>query len=107
MWCVNLRGKYPAVGVVQWKFELSKSGFHNCVCSGLQAHQDGTLQKLLDNNTVTYDFDLIVIGGGSGGLACSKVLSLVMSHPSPTHYPGQMRCDHCIGPCRACAWFEY
>lgn len=38
----------------------------------LQAHQDGTLQKLLDNNTVTYDFDLIVIGGGSGGLACSK-----------------------------------
>ncbi|XP_056384103.1 LOW QUALITY PROTEIN: thioredoxin reductase 3 [Hyla sarda] len=41
----------------------------------LQAHQDGTLQKLLDNNSVTYDYDLIVIGGGSGGLACSKEAS--------------------------------
>ncbi|KAG9468962.1 thioredoxin reductase 3 [Eleutherodactylus coqui] len=38
----------------------------------LQAHRDGTLQKLLDNNSVTYDYDLIIIGGGSGGLACSK-----------------------------------
>ncbi|KAM9325543.1 thioredoxin reductase 3 [Gastrophryne carolinensis] len=38
----------------------------------LQAHKDGTLQRLLDNNVVTYDFDLIIIGGGSGGLACSK-----------------------------------
>ncbi|XP_044157323.1 thioredoxin reductase 3 [Bufo gargarizans] len=38
----------------------------------LQAHRDGTLQKLLDKNAVTYDYDLIVIGGGSGGLACSK-----------------------------------
>ncbi|XP_075039747.1 thioredoxin reductase 3 [Mixophyes fleayi] len=37
----------------------------------LQAHKNGTLQKLLDN-TVAYDYDLIVIGGGSGGLACSK-----------------------------------
>ncbi|XP_073501049.1 thioredoxin reductase 3 [Phyllobates terribilis] len=41
----------------------------------LQAHKDGTLQKLLDNDTVTYDYDLIVIGGGSGGLACSKEAS--------------------------------
>ncbi|KAM4022276.1 thioredoxin reductase 3 [Anomaloglossus baeobatrachus] len=41
----------------------------------LQAHKDGTLQKLLDNNAVTYDYDLIVIGGGSGGLACSKEAS--------------------------------
>ncbi|XP_073431131.1 thioredoxin reductase 3 [Dendrobates tinctorius] len=38
----------------------------------LLAHKDGTLQKLLENDTVTYDYDLIVIGGGSGGLACSK-----------------------------------
>uniref|UniRef100_A0A8C5WDD6 thioredoxin-disulfide reductase (NADPH) n=1 Tax=Leptobrachium leishanense TaxID=445787 RepID=A0A8C5WDD6_9ANUR len=38
----------------------------------LQAHQDGTLDKLLDENQVKYDYDLIVIGGGSGGLACSK-----------------------------------
>ncbi|XP_040214922.1 thioredoxin reductase 3 [Rana temporaria] len=39
----------------------------------LEAHRDGTLQQLLDNNaSVSYDYDLIVIGGGSGGLACSK-----------------------------------
>jgi hypothetical protein len=25
------------------------------------------------NKSVVYDYDLIVIGGGSGGLACSKV----------------------------------
>ncbi|XP_069592381.1 thioredoxin reductase 3 [Ranitomeya imitator] len=41
----------------------------------LQAHKDGTLQKLLGNDAVTYDYDLIVIGGGSGGLACSKEAS--------------------------------
>ncbi|XP_018409446.1 PREDICTED: thioredoxin reductase 3 isoform X2 [Nanorana parkeri] len=41
----------------------------------LQAHRDGTLQKLLDKDAVTYDYDLIVIGGGSGGLACSKEAS--------------------------------
>ncbi|KAM4650769.1 thioredoxin reductase 3 [Discoglossus pictus] len=38
----------------------------------LQALQDGSLDKLLDPNKITYDYDLIVIGGGSGGLACSK-----------------------------------
>ncbi|XP_075687917.1 thioredoxin reductase 3 [Rhinoderma darwinii] len=41
----------------------------------LLAHQNGSLQKLLDSNTVSYDYDLIVIGGGSGGLACSKEAS--------------------------------
>ncbi|KAL9838461.1 thioredoxin reductase 3 [Geothlypis trichas] len=40
-----------------------------------QAYKDGSLQKLLgDNETITepYEYDLIIIGGGSGGLACSK-----------------------------------
>ncbi|KAM7011509.1 thioredoxin reductase 3 isoform 2-T2 [Passerculus sandwichensis] len=40
-----------------------------------QAYKDGSLQKLLgDNQTITepYEYDLIIIGGGSGGLACSK-----------------------------------
>ncbi|XP_039859280.1 thioredoxin reductase 3 isoform X2 [Simochromis diagramma] len=36
----------------------------------LQAHKDGSLQQLLNGDN--YDYDLIVIGGGSGGLACSK-----------------------------------
>ncbi|XP_034023308.1 thioredoxin reductase 3 [Thalassophryne amazonica] len=35
----------------------------------MQAHEDGSLQQLL---TEDYEYDLIVIGGGSGGLACSK-----------------------------------
>lgn len=40
-----------------------------------QAYQDGSLQKLLGDNQITepYEYDLIIIGGGSGGLACSKV----------------------------------
>ncbi|CAL8341008.1 unnamed protein product [Lota lota] len=37
-----------------------------------QAHTDGSLQQLLNAGGETYDYDLIVIGGGSGGLACSK-----------------------------------
>ncbi len=30
-------------------------------------------QKLENEDLDSYDYDLIVIGGGSGGLACSKV----------------------------------
>uniref|UniRef100_A0A803XP08 thioredoxin-disulfide reductase (NADPH) n=1 Tax=Meleagris gallopavo TaxID=9103 RepID=A0A803XP08_MELGA len=39
-----------------------------------KAYENGTLQKLLGNvkDAETYDYDLIIIGGGSGGLACSK-----------------------------------
>lgn len=37
-----------------------------------QAHQSGLLQKLLQDDPA-YDYDLIVIGGGSGGLACAQV----------------------------------
>jgi len=36
----------------------------------IQAHKDGRLAELLSG--VKYDYDLIVIGGGSGGLAASK-----------------------------------
>ncbi|KAK7154743.1 hypothetical protein R3I93_009635 [Phoxinus phoxinus] len=38
----------------------------------MKAHSDGVLQKLLGEGSEVYDYDLIVIGGGSGGLACSK-----------------------------------
>lgn len=39
----------------------------------MKAHKDGVLQQLLNGDgSETYDYDLIVIGGGSGGLACSK-----------------------------------
>ncbi len=43
------------------------------------ANKEGRLTKMLNtddiktNKSVVYDYDLIVIGGGSGGLACSKV----------------------------------
>ncbi|KAH0517500.1 Thioredoxin reductase 3 [Microtus ochrogaster] len=36
-----------------------------------QAHHNGLLQKLLQED-LAHDFDLIIIGGGSGGLSCAK-----------------------------------
>lgn len=45
-------------------------------CCFAQAHKDGSLQQLLSGESDKYEYDLIVIGGGSGGLACSKVAQL-------------------------------
>lgn len=36
------------------------------------AFKDGRLQQMLLGDSTTYDYDLFVVGGGSGGLACSK-----------------------------------
>ncbi|CAM5125885.1 unnamed protein product [Eretmochelys imbricata] len=64
-----------------------------------QASQSGSLQNVLGNcidDAEVYDYDLVVVGGGSGGLACSKeaaalgkkvmVLDYVVPTPSGTSW---------------------
>lgn len=57
------------------------NGIHLGGCdSTYAAHNEGRLAKILNSDTketqetIVYDYDLVVIGGGSGGLACSKVI---------------------------------
>ena len=40
----------------------------------MKLHEEGKLMNLITPPSENYTYDLIVIGGGSGGLACSKVL---------------------------------
>jgi len=48
-------------------------GKHLGGCSDIEAAlKDGRLKDMLQGETNNYDYDLFVIGGGSGGLACSK-----------------------------------
>ncbi|KAL1461291.1 hypothetical protein WDU94_013201 [Cyamophila willieti] len=48
-------------------------GKHVGGCSDLlDCYHDGRLNDYLDNNFQTYDYDLCVIGGGSGGISAAK-----------------------------------
>ena len=39
----------------------------------IKLHDEGKLMDLIVPPSENYTYDLIVLGGGSGGLACSKV----------------------------------
>ena len=39
----------------------------------LKAHSENRLLPMINPSTAEYDYDLVVIGGGSGGLAAGKV----------------------------------
>lgn len=44
----------------------------------LKVHKEGKLMSLINPPSEQYDYDLVVIGGGSGGLAAAKVSALVV-----------------------------
>ena len=42
-----------------------------------ELNENGALMPLINPPTDQYDYDLVVIGGGSGGLSCSKVIAML------------------------------
>ena len=61
------------------------AGEHLGGCDDTMAkHQEGGLMKLIRGHS--FQYDLIVIGGGSGGLAASKVSTLLTFRTLPKPY---------------------
>ena len=60
-------------------------------------HEEGKLMNLITPPSENYTYDMIVIGGGSGGLACSKVL-LHTVNSFLTDTLVEWICTHCWSP---------
>ncbi|XP_068714521.1 thioredoxin reductase 1, cytoplasmic-like isoform X3 [Montipora foliosa] len=71
--CKKVKDLFTSLSVVYNSMELDLLGNHiGGADATMKLHQEGKLMNLIVPPTEEYTYDLIVVGGGSGGLACSK-----------------------------------
>jgi hypothetical protein len=85
--CTVTRGEAPAVRIGD--ANSLKAFLHRHVAAGprpMDSTSFDARQKLADAAGQTFDYDLIVVGGGSGGLACVKEAAKLVSFTRHSTY---------------------